>query len=43
LIIGIIASACSQLGLASWVQEVVTGCIIVIAVALDRLRHRRMT
>jgi ribose/xylose/arabinose/galactoside ABC-type transport system permease subunit len=24
-----------------WVQEIITGGIIVVAVALDRLRHRR--
>jgi ribose/xylose/arabinose/galactoside ABC-type transport system permease subunit len=24
-----------------WVQEIVTGGIIVVAVALDRARHRR--
>ena len=28
-------------GLSNWVQEIVTGGIIVFAVALDRLRHRR--
>jgi len=49
-IMTIIRNGCSQLplpewlgggvGLANWVQEIVTGCIIVIAVALDRLRHR---
>jgi hypothetical protein len=25
----------------SWVQEIATGSIIVLAVALDRARHRR--
>jgi len=29
------------MGLPNWVQEIVTGIIIVIAVAVDRLRHRR--
>ena len=28
-------------GLANWVQEIITGVIIIVAVALDRLRHRR--
>jgi len=32
---------CSQMGWPNWVQEIVTGGIIVAAVALDRLRHRR--
>jgi ribose/xylose/arabinose/galactoside ABC-type transport system permease subunit len=41
LIMTVIRSGCSQMGLPNWVQEIVTGIIIVIAVALDRLRHRR--
>jgi ribose/xylose/arabinose/galactoside ABC-type transport system permease subunit len=36
-----IRAGCSQMGLPNWVQEMVTGGIIVTAVALDRLRHRR--
>ncbi len=40
-IVGIIGSGCSQMGLPNWVQEIATGCIIVAAVALDRLRHRK--
>ena len=36
-----IRSGCSQMGLANWVQQIVTGSIIVIAVTFDRLRHRR--
>lgn len=31
----------SETGLPNWVQEIITGSIIVIAVALDRLRHRK--
>ena len=41
LIMTVIASGCTQMGLPNWVQEIVTGTIIVVAVALDRLRHRR--
>ncbi len=41
LIMTVIASGCTQMGLPNWVQEIVTGAIIVAAVALDRLRHRR--
>lgn len=41
LIMTVIRSGCSQMGFPNWVQEIVTGSIIVIAVALDRLRHRR--
>jgi ribose transport system permease protein len=43
LIMTVIRSGCSQMGLPNWVQEIVTGAIIVLAVALDRLRHRRST
>ncbi len=31
----------THLGLSNWVQEIITGVIIVVAVALDRLRHRQ--
>jgi len=47
LIMTVIRSGCSQVllpgggvGLPNWVQEIVTGIIIVLAVGLDRLRHR---
>ncbi len=40
LIMSVIRAGCSQMGLPNWVQEIVTGLIIVIAVTLDRLRHR---
>jgi ribose transport system permease protein len=43
LIMTVIRSGCSQMGLPNWLQEIVTGSIIVVAVALDRLRHRRAT
>jgi len=43
LIMTVIRSGCSQMGLPNWVQEIVTGAIIVIAVALDRLRRRRIS
>lgn len=41
LIMTTIRSGCSQMGLPNWVQEIVTGAIIVIAVAIDRLRHQK--
>jgi ribose/xylose/arabinose/galactoside ABC-type transport system permease subunit len=41
LIMSVIRSGCSQMGMSNWVQEILTGVIIVVAVALDRLRHRR--
>ena len=36
----IIAIGCSQRGLPNWVQQIVTGAIIVLAVALDRWRSK---
>jgi ribose/xylose/arabinose/galactoside ABC-type transport system permease subunit len=40
-IMTIIQIGCSQKGLPNWVQQIVTGGIIVIAVALDRVRSTR--
>lgn len=40
LIMSVIRSGCSQMGLSNWVQEIITGMIIITAVALDRFRHR---
>jgi ribose transport system permease protein len=40
-IMTVIQIGCSQHGLPNWVQEIVTGTIIVFAVALDRLRSIR--
>jgi ribose transport system permease protein len=39
-IMTLIQIGCSQRGLANWVQQIVTGTIIVFAVALDRWRAR---
>jgi ribose transport system permease protein len=41
LVMAVIRAGCFQLGISNWIQEIVTGAIIVAAVALDRLRHRR--
>jgi ribose/xylose/arabinose/galactoside ABC-type transport system permease subunit len=43
LIMTVVRSGCSQMGLSNWVQEIVTGVIIVVAVIVDRLRHRRQS
>jgi len=40
LIMTTVANGCTKMELANWVQEIVTGGIIVFAVALDRFRHR---
>jgi len=37
----VIAIGCAQRGLPNWVQQIVTGAIIVLAVALDRWREGR--
>jgi ribose transport system permease protein len=39
-IMTVIQIGCSQKGLPNWVQQIVTGAIIVFAVALDRWRSR---
>ena len=41
LIMSVVANGCSKLELENWVQLIVTGVIIILAVALDRLRHRK--
>ena len=40
LIMTVIRAGGAQMGLPNWVQQMVTGGIIVLAVALDRLRRR---
>jgi ribose/xylose/arabinose/galactoside ABC-type transport system permease subunit len=40
LLMTLIKTGCTHVGLPNWVQEIVTGAIIVVAVALDRLRRR---
>ncbi len=40
LIMTVVDNGCTNLELANWVQEIVTGAIILGAVVVDRLRHR---
>ena len=40
LLMSTINNGCTKIGLEVWMQEIVTGGIIVAAVALDKLRHR---
>ena len=40
MLMAVIRTGCTFLGVHNWVQEIVTGAIIVAAVALDRARHR---
>ena len=37
-----VSNGCTKLGLANWIQEIVTGAIILLAVIADRLRDRRL-
>jgi ribose/xylose/arabinose/galactoside ABC-type transport system permease subunit len=41
-IMTVIRTGTAQMGLPNWVQEIVTGVIIIAAVAIDRWRHRRL-
>lgn len=40
MLMTVIKTGATHVGLPNWVQEIVTGGIIVVAVALDRIRHR---
>jgi ribose/xylose/arabinose/galactoside ABC-type transport system permease subunit len=40
LLLSTIRSGASQMGLPNWVQDIVTGAIIVVSVTLDRLRTK---
>ncbi len=43
LIMTVIRAGCTQIGIPNWVQEIVTGTIIVLAVLIDRLRASART
>jgi ribose/xylose/arabinose/galactoside ABC-type transport system permease subunit len=40
LLLTVIKTGCVHVGLPNWVQEILTGCIIVVAMGVDRLRQR---
>jgi ribose transport system permease protein len=40
LIMTVVNNGCNKLGLSNWVQEIVTGIIIIAAVTLDQIRRR---
>lgn len=42
LLIGVLFAGCVQMGWPKWIQTVVTGLIIAVAVLLDRLRQQRL-
>lgn len=39
MLMTVIGEGAKHLGIANWIQEIVTGAIIVIAVTVDRIRH----
>jgi ribose/xylose/arabinose/galactoside ABC-type transport system permease subunit len=41
LLLTVIGTGCTHVGLPNWVQEILTGVIIVVAMGVDRLRQRR--
>jgi len=41
LIMTVVGNGCTKMEFPNWVQEIVTGVIILVAVVLDRLRHRK--
>lgn len=41
LLLTVIATGCTHVGVPNWVQEILTGVIIVVAMALDRWRRSR--
>lgn len=42
LLIGVLFAGCIQMGWPKWIQTVVTGLIIAVAVLLDRMRQQRL-
>lgn len=41
LLMAVLRAGCTQIGLANWIQEIVTGLIILAAMGVDRLRYRQ--
>lgn len=41
IIMTMVANGCTKMGFDNWVQQIATGFIIIAAVMLDKLRHRR--
>lgn len=41
LLMTVVDNGCTRLGIDNWIQEVITGGIIVAAVAIDRMRQER--
>jgi len=43
LFMTVIDNGCAKMGLPNHRQEMITGAIIIIAAAIDRLRHAQVT
>jgi ribose transport system permease protein len=41
-LMSVLANGCTLTGVPNYVQEILIGAIIIVAVALDRLRHRKL-
>ena len=41
LIMSLLRNGCTMMGWPNYIQEIIIGAIIIVAVTLDRLRHRR--
>ena len=39
LLLTVIKSGCTHVGMPNWIQEILTGGIIVVAMTLDRVRQ----
>jgi ribose/xylose/arabinose/galactoside ABC-type transport system permease subunit len=42
LLMTVIGNGCTKLGIHNWVQQIVTGGIIILAAGVDQFRRRRM-
>lgn len=42
LLMTVIRTGCTHVGLPNWVQEILTGAIIIVAMGIDRVRQRRI-
>lgn len=40
MIMTVVANGCTKIGLSNWIQEIVTGAIIILAASLDKFRNR---
>ncbi|HWQ09226.1 MAG TPA: hypothetical protein VN436_08970, partial [Holophaga sp.] len=41
LVMSFLRNGCTMMGWPNYIQEIIIGAIIIVAVTLDRLRHKR--